>query len=66
MNKKFWLWMIGINILGITGYKILTGFGAAKNYEFITNELDTGDTIIMTKPDGTTIAVKKIKHSDEE
>jgi len=66
MKNKYWLWMIGVNILGIIGYKLLTSVGASKAYDFIADEIDTGDTVIMTKSDGTTVVVKKVRKTEEE
>lgn len=64
-KKALILWFIGVNALGYIGYKIFSSFGASKAYDVIVNELDTGDTVIMTKTDGDVVAVKKVKREEE-
>lgn len=64
-NKKFWLWIAAINILGVVGYKSLTALGAGNAYDKIVDELDSDNTIMFTKDSGDVVMVKKVNPDDE-
>ena len=56
----FLIWMAGLIAVGYSGYKMLTGTGQRMAYDQMIDDLDTGDTCVMTKKDGKPLFVRKI------
>lgn len=56
----FLIWMGGLAAIGYAGYKMLTGAGQNMAYDRMVDDLDTGDTCVMTKKDGKPLFVRKV------
>lgn len=61
-NKKgmFLLWAAFVGAVTYIGYKGLTSLGADMAYDKIVEDLDTDQTVIMDKPNGGHIFVRKV------
>lgn len=59
-KKSLLLWFLGVNVLGYVGYKLFSSSGECKAYDTIAEEIDKGDTVIMTKSNGKVVVVKKV------
>lgn len=56
----FLIWIGGLGVIGYTGFKMLTGAGQNMAYDKIVDELDGGETCVMTKRDGKPLFVRKV------
>ncbi len=63
MRRKsfiFLVWMAGVTALGVLGFDMISKAGASAAYDQMLKDFDSGQTCVMTKPNGQPVFVRKV------